>query len=374
MRVAIIHYWFVSMRGGEKVVQELCAMFPDAVIFTHIYDAQGVTQEIRRHEVRETFIASLPFAKRQYKKYLPLMPYALEALDLREFDLVISSEAGPAKGVIPMPGAQHVCYCHSPMRYIWDQYHVYREQAGRATRLMMPLIAHKMRVWDVTTSARVDRFVANSNHVANRIDKYYRRPSDVIFPPVSIADFSPVKSDEVEDYYLIAGELVSYKRADIAIDAFNKSGKKLVVIGDGAERKPLEQKAKSNITFLGKVPFEQLKRHFAKCRALVFPGEEDFGMVPVEVMASGRPVIAYGKGGVLDTIIDQQTGALFSDQSVEGLIEAVDAFETGLLNALDQNVLQAHVAKFNPLRFRREFAQILTETGVAIDDIQGLDA
>lgn len=349
-------------------------MFPDAVIFTHIYDAQGVTREIRRHDVRQTFIASLPFAKSQYKKYLPLMPYALEAIDLSEFDLVISSESGPAKGVIPMPGAHHVCYCHSPMRYIWDQYHVYHAQAGRLTRMMMPLVAHKMRIWDVTNSARVDRFVANSNHVANRIEKYYRRPSDVIFPPVSIADFSPAKSARVEDYYLMAGELVSYKRPDIAVDAFNKTGKKLVVIGDGPERKSLQQKAKSNITFLGKVPFEQLKQHFAQCRALVFPGEEDFGIVPVEVMASGRPVIAYGKGGVLDTVIDQQTGTLFDDPSVDGLIEAIEKFETGLLKSLDQNVLKDHVAKFNPLRFRREFAQILTETGVAIEDIHGLDA
>lgn len=372
MRVAIIHHWLISMRGGEKVLQEFCAMFPDAVIFTHVYDPQGVTQEIRRHEVRETFIASLPFAKTQYTKYLPLMPYALEALDLREFDLVISIESGPSKGVIPMPGAPHICYCNSPMRYIWDQYHVYREQAGRMTRLLMPLVAHQMRIWDVTSSARVDRFVANSNLIASRVKKYYRRSSDVVFPPVSIADCSPVKPGEVEDYYLMAGELVSYKRPDITIDAFNKSGRKLVVIGGGPERKALEQKAKPNITFLGKAPFEQLKQHFAQCRALVFPGEEDFGIVPVEVMASGRPVIAYGKGGALDTVIDQQTGCLFTDQSADGLNEAIDQFENGLLKSLDQDVLMAHVAKFNPLRFRREFAQVLVENGVHEDAIQGL--
>lgn len=328
MKVAIIHYWLFQMRGGEKVILELCKMFPNAVIFTHVYDPTNLPEEITRHEIRQTFISKLPGAKKYYQKYLPLMPLALEQLDMREFDLIISSESGPAKGIIPNPDAKHICYCHSPMRYIWDHYHTYRERSGRLTRLMMPLLSSKLRMWDVTNSARVDKFVANSNHVSNRIEKYYRRDAEVIFPPVDTDEFSPIEADELEDYYLLAGELVSYKRPDLAIDAFNENGKKLVVIGEGPERKQLEKRAKGNISFIGKVPFEELKSHFAKCKALIFPGEEDFGIIPVEVMASGRPVIAYARGGALDTVLDGITGVYFNEQTQGALNGAILNFES----------------------------------------------
>lgn len=366
MRVAIIHYWLFHMRGGEKVVEELCRMFPEAVIFTHLYDRENVSEIIRRHEVRETFIARLPFARKLYQKYLPLMPYALEGLDLREFDLVISSESGPAKGVIPMPDTPHVCYCHSPMRYLWDQYHVYRENSGLVTRAMMPMLTHELRKWDVTNSARVDHFVANSNHVANRIEKYYRRDAEVVFPPVSVEDFAPVAPGEVEDFYLLAGELVTYKRPDIAVKAFNRNGKKLVVIGDGPDRRKLEAIARPNVTFLGKVPFAELKSHFARCKALVFPGEEDFGIIPVEVMASGRPVIAYGRGGALDTVVEGETGQLFKPQSVDGLIEAVSRFETELADAFDPARAIAHAQSFNRENFRSGLKAAIEKTGISL--------
>jgi glycosyltransferase involved in cell wall biosynthesis len=340
-------------------------MFPQAVIFTHLYDPDGVSEEFRRHEVRETFIARLPLARRMYQKYLPLMPYALEALDLNEFDLVISSESGPAKGVIPGPGALHICYCHSPMRYIWDQYNLYRDRSGPVARTAMPVVAHGLRNWDVTSAARVDRFVANSNHVANRIGKYYRRDADVVFPPVSVQDFAPVPAER-GNYYLLAGELVAYKRPDLAVEAFNGLGRQLVVIGDGEERRRLEAIAGPNVTFLGRTAFDELRHHFARCRALVFPGEEDFGMVPVEVMASGRPVIAYGKGGALDTVRDGVTGTLFGTQTADDLREAVLRFERNRLEDLDPYRLVAHARRFDAASFRAGIRRVIAAGGMAL--------
>ncbi|QDI77699.1 MULTISPECIES: glycosyltransferase [Leisingera] len=325
MKVAIVHYWLVGMRGGEKVLEALLDLYPDAVIVTHVYDPAQVSSRVRRHEVRETFIGRLPGAKKHYQKYLPLMPLALELMDMQEFDLVISSESGPAKGVIVRPDAVHISYCHSPMRYIWDHYHVYRARAGRLARLMMPLAAHRLRIWDVTTAARVDHFIANSSFIAKRIEKFYRREAEVIFPPVDTAEFAV--SPEVGGHYLLAGEMVSYKRADLAVEAFNASGRKLVVVGDGEMREALERKSGPNITFLGRVPFAELKQQFATCKALVFPGEEDFGIIPVEVMACGRPVIAYGRGGALDTVIEGVSGVLFHEQTADALNEAISRFE-----------------------------------------------
>ena len=250
MKVAIVHYWILQMRGGEKVLEALCEMYPTADIFTHVYDAENVSDKINSHKIITTFISKLPFAKKLYKLYLPLMPVALELLDLTSYDLIISSESGPAKGVIPAPGAKHICYCHSPMRYIWDHYNIYYQNAGYITKLMMPLMSHYLRQWDVTSSARVDIFVANSSHVANRIQKYYRRDALVIHPPVAVEDFNKVDESEIEDFYLWAGELVAYKRPDILIAAFNESGKRLVVIGDGPALKELQNLAKENIEFL----------------------------------------------------------------------------------------------------------------------------
>ncbi len=309
------------------VLESLCRLFPTADIFTHVYDSEGVSEEISSHKVSTTYINRLPFAKKHYSKYLPLMPMALESLDLTEYDLVISSESGPAKGVIVAPGAFHVSYVHTPMRYIWDHYYQYKASAGLMTRLLMPLIAHYLRMWDVSTSARVDAFVANSNHVARRINKYYRRDCSVVFPPVNLESYSQVPADEVGDYYLLAGELVDYKKPKLAIEAFNLLGKKLVVVGKGGMQAELERLALPNIEFLGHAPTEVLRHHMARCKALIYPGEEDFGIIPVEVMASGRPVICYGKGGVLDTVIDGVTGLYFDSQTVESLIGAVNKFE-----------------------------------------------
>jgi len=311
MKVAIVHFWLVGMRGGEKVLESLCRMFPDADIYTHIAIPENLSDTIRRHKITETFIARLPFARKWYPRYLPLMPLALESLDLTEYDLIISNEAGPAKGIVPGPGAIHLNYCCSPMRYIWDQYHIYRDRAGWFTRLLMPFFAHYLRIWDAVAAMRVDHFMADSQHVANRIKRYYRRDADVVYPPVAVEDFVPAPTSELGDYYLWCGELVRYKRPDVAIEAFNANGLPLIVIGDGEERERLEKIAKPNITFLGKAPFATLKHHMARCKALVFPGEEDFGIVPLEVQASGRPVIALARGGALETVIDGKSGLCF---------------------------------------------------------------
>ena len=230
MKVAIIHYWLVGMRGGEKVIEALCEMYPQADIFTHVYAPEMVSDKIKQHRIIPTFINALPRATRMYKSYLPLMPLALEQIDLRGYDLVISSESGPAKGVIPSSDALHICYCHTPMRYIWNMYHDYRNGAGRLTRMMMPPLSHYLRMWDVTSAARVDSFVANSATVARRIRRYYRAESVVIHPPVDTDAFSVAPPAEVGDYYLMVGELVSYKRADLAVRAFNEMKLKLVVI------------------------------------------------------------------------------------------------------------------------------------------------
>lgn len=335
MRVAIIHYWLVGMRGGEKVLEALCDIFPNADIFTHVYDPSAMSDKINSRNIKTTFIGSMPYARRMYKKYLPLMPLALEQLDLSEYDLVISSESGPAKGIIPSSSALHVCYCHSPMRYIWNMYNKYYESSGLVTRMMMPPMSHYLRTWDVATANRVDEFVSNSRTVSQRIKRYYRRDASIIHPPVDTTSFRPVHASEVEDYYLMVGELVSYKRPDLAVEAFNRTKRKLVVIGGGEMLESLKKIAGPTVTLLGSQPFDVLKYHYARCKALIFPGEEDFGIVPVEAMASGRPVIAYGRGGATETVISGKTGVFFHEQTVDDLIDAIERIEAMDLNPAD---------------------------------------
>ena len=327
MKVAIVHYWLVGMRGGEKVVENLCRLFPEADIFTHVYAPDRVSEEIRRHRVIPSFINALPRAKTMYQRYLPLMPLALEQFDLRGYDLILSSESGPAKGVLAPPGALHVCYCHSPMRYVWNMYHDYRERSGALTKALMPAAAHYIRNWDALSSMRVDHFIANSFTVRDRIQRYYRRDAQVIHPPVDVEAFEVVP-EEVSDYFLMVGELVPYKRSELAIEAFNRMGLPLVVIGGGERLDAMRALAGPTVKILGAQPFAVLRRHYARCQALIFPGEEDFGIVPVEAQANGRPVIAYGRGGATETVCDGQSGLLFHEQSVEGLIAAVQRFKT----------------------------------------------
>jgi glycosyltransferase involved in cell wall biosynthesis len=348
LKVAIVHYWLIKMRGGEKVVEALCEIFPEADIFTHVYDPSAISDTINQHRVFTTFIQKLPQAKKLYQRYLPLMPIALEQLDLRSYDLVISSESGPAKGVLTRSNALHICYCHTPMRYIWDMYHDYRQGAGWVTQGLMPLLVHYLRLWDQLSSNRVDFFIANSNYVARRIQKHYRRSATVIYPPVETEKFTP--SSIQGDFYLMVGQLVPYKRFDLAIAAFNQLNKPLIVIGYGPELKALKAKANSNIQFLGHQNFEVIQTHYAQCQALIFPGEEDFGIVPIEAMASGRPIIAFGRGGALETILEGKTGVFFQEQTPESLIQAVENFES-IQDRFVAEAIAHHAQQFNRTQF-----------------------
>jgi len=354
MKVAIVHYWLVGMRGGEKVVEALAEMYPQADIFTHVYVPEMISEKIREHRIIPTFINALPRASKMYKTYLPLMPLALEQCDLRGYDLVISSESGPAKGIIAPAEALHVCYCHTPMRYIWNMYHDYSDGAGRVTRMMMPALSHYLRMWDVSTAARVDSFVANSETVAKRIRRYYGADSVVIHPPVDTNSFSIVPPSELKDYYLMAGELVSYKRPDLAVRAFNELKLKLVVIGGGDMLGEVRRLAGPTVTVLGAQPFDVLRSHYARCRALIFPGEEDFGMVPVEAMASGRPVIAFGRGGAVETVAKGLSGVFFPEQTIESISLAVK--ELGKIE-IDSAKIVAHAERFGKDHFFRKMRE-----------------
>jgi glycosyltransferase involved in cell wall biosynthesis len=352
MKVAIIHYWLVGMRGGEKVIEAFSDLYPDADIFTHVYAPEMISEKIRKHKIIPSFINSLPRAKKMYKAYLPLMPVALEQLDLRGYDLIISSESGPAKGIVAPANAGHVCYCHTPMRYIWNMYHEYRQGAGRLTHALMPMLSHYLRMWDVTSAWRVDSFVANSATVAARINRYYGVGAEVIYPPVDVDAFHVAEPATVGDFYLMAGELVSYKRPDLAVRAFNELGLELVVIGGGEMLDELRRIAGPTVKVLGQQSFDVLRDHYARCRALVFPGEEDFGMVPVEAMASGRPVIAFGRGGATETVVDGETGLFFEEQSVEAIASAIKRFQNF---TVDPAKISDHARRFARDHFLTKF-------------------
>ena len=365
MKVAIVHYWLVGMRGGEKVIEEICRIFPDADIFTHVADPSNLSDTITHHKITESFISRLPGARRHYQKYLPLMPRALEGFDLTGYDLVISSEAGPAKGVITDPDALHLCYVHSPMRYIWDQYWVYKSQAGRAARLMMPLFAHRLRVWDMASAARVDAFVANSEFIARRVAKTWRREVAVLHPPVDLSAFRPANAPAPapaprDAPYLYAGELVGYKRPDLVVEACTRLNRPLIVIGEGAAKQQLAAIAGPNVTFLGRVDFDRLRTVYRDCRALVFPGIEDFGIIPLEVMASGRPVLAYGRGGALETVVEGKTGAFFTEQTPEAVMAAITAFEDRAEPYAPSDCI-AQAEKFGAARFRNGLIALLRD-------------
>jgi glycosyltransferase involved in cell wall biosynthesis len=352
VRVALIHYWLINTRGGEKTLKAIGELFPDADIFAHVIDPEVAAREFSGHKTFSTFISRLPYSRKLYQKYLPLMPMALEQLNLSQYDLVISSESGPAKGVIVAPHATHICYCHSPMRYVWDRYHEYSKHAGWLTRLAMGPLIHQIRIWDQVSAQRVDDYVANSKFVASRIHKYYRRESTVIHPPVAVNEFAV--SNQADDFYLSVGQLVAYKRPDLLVESFNASGRNLVIIGEGEWFSRLKAVAKPNIKLLGYQPAQTIREYYGRCKALVFPGTEDFGIVPVEAMASGKPVVAFGYGGALETVIDGLSGILFSEQSAAALNAAIAEFET-IQGHFDAAVIRKHAERFSTEIFKAKF-------------------
>ncbi len=368
-KVALVHYWLVHMRGGEKVLEALCRMYPEADIYTHVVDHENLSPALKAHTIKTTFIQRLPWAKKQYQKYLPLMPIALEQLDLTDYDLVISSESGPAKGVLTRTDATHICYCHSPMRYLWDFYPQYLAAASPLIRFAMRPIFSFLRLWDVLSAQRVDTFVANAHTVRKRIQKHWRREALVVHPPVDVERFT-LSEKTREDFYLCVGQLVDYKRVDIAIEACLRLQKRLVIVGGGEMRTRYEnlvqtvakslssqghdvEKSIALIEFRGRMDNEIIDDLYARCAALLFPGEEDFGIVPLEAMATGCPVLAYGKGGATETVVQGKTGLFFSEQSVEALCDVMRSFEKQR-DAFVPEQIREHALCFDEARFARE--------------------
>jgi glycosyltransferase involved in cell wall biosynthesis len=356
MRAAIVHYWLLNWRGGEKVVDALCRLLPEADIFTLFCDPAVLSPGIRKHRI---FISPLNRFRRWYRSLLPLMPMALESFDLRGYDLIVSSESGPAKGIIAPSTARHVCYCHTPMRYLWDLYPAYRSEFTRSRlrrALMMPL-ANYLRLWDFASAARVDQFVANSRNTQNRIWKTYRREAEIIYPPVDVESFywKPARG-----YYLIVSELVPYKRIDMAVRLFAKTGRKLVVAGAGPEYRRLKSIAGPDIEFAGRVSDQDLRELYAGCRALLMPGEEDFGMTAVEAVASGKPVVALGRGGVLEAVpsSDPLGGIFYPSETEEDLAAALQRFES-LEARIRPDELQRYAQRFSESEFSRRMAAVL---------------
>jgi glycosyltransferase involved in cell wall biosynthesis len=363
MRTAIVHYWLLNMRGGEKVVEALCRLFPAADLFTLFYDPERVSPEIRAHRVTASFLNPL---RKGYRSLLPLMPYALEHFDLRDYDLIISSESGPAKGIVAPSAARHVCYCHTPMRYLWDLYPAYRQEWARPVwrRTLMTPLAHYLRLWDYSTAARVDAFMANSENVRRRIWKTYRREAEVVYPPVAVRSFY---FEPPQDYFLAVAEFVPYKRLDVAVRVFSANGRALRIVGDGPEYRRLRRIAAKNIEFCGRVSDVDLRGLYARCRALLVPGEEDFGMNMVEALASGKPVIAFARGGALEIVAESEPrcGVLYDSPDDHGLAEAVSKFDL-LEREFDYRKLQLAASRFSEEEFAATATRVIWQT--ASDD------
>ncbi len=329
MRTALVHDWLTNLAGSERVLLTLHEMYPDAPIFTSVFVPEEFPQ-LEGAEVRASFLQKVPGSKTKHQAFSLLRTVAFERFDLSGFDLVISSCHAEAKGVITRPETLHICYCYTPVRYYWSGYHHYLENPrfgalNPLVKAVMPYMTGYLRVWDRCAADRVDRFVAISRFVARRIEKYYRREAEVIYPPVNTSLFEP--SPAVEDYFLLAGRLIPYKKADIVVEAFNRLGLPLRVVGTGSELDSLRRVAGRNIEFLGRVTDRELAELYSRCLALVFPPEEDFGIVPLEAMAAGRPVIAYRGGGALETVVEGETGVFFDRQDAAAIIDAVRRFE-----------------------------------------------
>jgi glycosyltransferase involved in cell wall biosynthesis len=331
MRVAIVHHWFVTRGGGERVAECIASLFPRAEIFTLLANTSGIPPDLQGRQIHTSFLQNIPFAKNYHRHMMPFYPAATERLDLRGFDLIISSDSGPVKGVLTDAAAMHICYCHSPMRYLYDGYDSYRQQMGMLTRSIFSATATRLRAWDKRAAQRVNHFIANSEYVSKRIKRNYGRESAVIHPPI---DLHRATLAEIPGFhYLCAGRLVGYKRTELIIEACVRLGRPLRIVGSGPEEDRLRRLTRAsggNITFLGEVSTDSLWQEYAQCRALLFAADEDFGMVPLEAQACGRPVVAYGAGGSLETIRAggvSPTGIYFQQQSVESIIDGILEFE-----------------------------------------------
>jgi glycosyltransferase involved in cell wall biosynthesis len=358
MRVALIHDHLTQYGGAERVLEAFQAIWPEAPTFTLRYDPATMGQAFGHKDIRTSFLERIPLARRKFRWLLPLMPMATESYDLSGFDVVISNSSAFSKGVITSPHAIHICYCHTPTRYLWSDSGSYVEElrAPKFVKSLLPWLLHKLRTWDQLAADRVDHFIANSETVERRIQKYYRRDAQVIYPPVDIDRFAI--SAGPKNYFLTGGRLVAYKRFDIVVDAFTKLGKPLKIFGNGPELADLKRRAGKNIEFVGRVSDDERARLFANAIAFINPQEEDFGITPVESMASGRPVIAYRRGGALETVIDGVTGVLFDEQSWEELADTVLQFDE---KRFDPQKIRAHAEQFSTRIFRKRMYDLVHE-------------
>ena len=361
MKISLVHEWLTVLAGSEKVLEAIYQIFPGSDIYVLVKNDENLKGTIFENaNIHTSFIQKLPFSGTKYRNYLPFFPLAVEQFDLSEYDVVISSSHAVAKGVLTNANQLHICYCHTPIRYAWDLYHQYLKENklnSGLKGLIVKYFLHKIRIWDVVSSNRVDFFVANSKYVAKRIGKIYRRDAEVIYPPVDVDKFELYRKKE--DFYLAASRFVPYKKIDLIVEAFSKMpDKKLVVIGDGPDFEKIKRKAGKNVELLGYQPFEVLKEYMQKAKAFIFAAEEDFGIMPVEAQACGTPVIAYGKGGVTETVISGKTGIFFEKQTVESLVEAVNLFEKKE-NKFDITEIRKNAEKFNKERFKREFKEFV---------------
>lgn len=366
MKVAIVHDWLVNYGGAERVVEQMLKMYPDADIYTLVYDQKKMGKIFPKEKVHTSFVQKIPMATKLYTKFLSLMPKAFEKFDLTDYDLVIASSSSCAKGVITSPNTAYIAYIHSPMRYAWDLYYDYLKNSGFLTRTFMKLQMPKIRIWDFISSQRINTLVANSSYIKKRIKKFWNRDAKVVFPPVDVDRLS-ANNLPPEDFYVVFSRFVNYKRVDLAISACGELGKKLVVIGSGsqeAELKALAAKYKNaDIKFTGRISDEEVKVYLQKCRAMIFSAEEDFGIIPVECQACGRPVIAFGKGGALETVAENKTGIFFKEQTAESVKEAILKFEDlEKAGKFDSATIVNHAQNFSSQRFRNELQAVIDET------------
>ncbi|MEM9450651.1 MAG: glycosyltransferase [Cyanobacteria bacterium P01_E01_bin.6] len=372
-RIAVIHEWLVKHAGSERVVEEILRVYPDADLFSLVdFLDDNARFFIQNKSVTTSFIQHLPFAAKHFRQYLPLMPVAIEQFDLSPYDIVISSNHAVAKGVLTRADQLHVSYVHTPIRYAWDLHHQYLNGAGLTTGVkgaIARIMLHYLRLWDVSTANRVDAFVANSRYVARRIWKTYRRQADVIYPPVHVDRFRPQR--QRDDFYFVLSRFVPYKRVDLIVQAFAHLQRPLIVMGDGPDAARLQQLATDNVTLLSPQSDEVVTDYMNRCKAFVYAAEEDFGIAAVEAQAAGAPVIAFGKGGVTETVIPGKTGLFFNEQTVESVILAIKQFEeTSQQFSLEH--LQRHADQFSPERFQHQFSryvdhawdQFRTENGI----------
>jgi glycosyltransferase involved in cell wall biosynthesis len=364
MQIAVVHDYFTQMGGAERVAEELARMLPSASLYTTVAMPDLMPPGLAGRRIETSWMQHLPSMKRYYRLYFPLYPFAVRSLDLSRYDLVISSSSGYAKGVRTRRDAIHVCYCHTPMRWAWSfASYTAQETAGAAHRLLLPPMMRALRKWDERASRNPDHFVANSKTVAARIQRAYGRTAEVIHPPINVNRFRP--NAEQEDYYLVLARLISYKRIDLAIEACSSLRRRLVVIGDGPDRERLVAKAGPTVQFLSRLSDAEVEHYAARCRALLFPGEEDFGMAPLELAAAGRPTIAYRAGGAAETIIDGITGIFFDRQEPSALAEAIVRFERQEWSA---KVLRSHAEGFGIDIFQARLRQFLARVGAPVPE------